>query len=166
MAVTATKVNGQFQFSGRAINITQAKNKALEPYNCIVHDYGITLELLPDAAQKQALAQQIGNARFVRNHYLSDRKNYYKATKKTLSVNEYKAKHLPQLKKDFPFLQESDKFALEAALEHVDAGYKNFSPAVPNSRSTPPSGNRQATPTPPSIPMATLLSWRRMACPM
>ena len=126
MAVTATKVNGQFQFSGRAINITQAKNKALEPYNCIVHDYGITLELLPDAAQKQALAQQIGNARFVRNHYLSDRKNYYKATKKTLSVNEYKAKHLPQLKKDFPFLQESDKFALEAALEHVDAGYKNF----------------------------------------
>ena len=38
MAVTATKVNGQFQFSGRAINITQAKNKALEPYNCIVHD--------------------------------------------------------------------------------------------------------------------------------
>ena len=47
MAVTATKVNGQFQFSGRAINITQAKNKALEPYNCIVHDYGITLELLP-----------------------------------------------------------------------------------------------------------------------
>ena len=45
MAVTATKVNGQFQFSGRAINITQTKNKALEPYNCIVHDYGITLEL-------------------------------------------------------------------------------------------------------------------------
>lgn len=37
-----------------------------------MHDYGITLELLPDAAQKQALAQQIGNARFVRNHYLSD----------------------------------------------------------------------------------------------
>ena len=29
MAVTATKVNGQFQFSGRAINITRAKNKAL-----------------------------------------------------------------------------------------------------------------------------------------
>ena len=48
MAVTATKVNGQFQFSGRAINITQAKNKALEPYNCIVHDYGITLELRGD----------------------------------------------------------------------------------------------------------------------
>ena len=69
MAVTATKVNGQFQFSGRAINITQAKNKALEPYNCIVHDYGITLELLPDDAQKRALAQQIGNARFMRNHY-------------------------------------------------------------------------------------------------
>lgn len=126
MAVTATKVNGQFRFSGRAINITQAKNKALEPYNCIVHDYGITLELLPDDAQKRALAQQIGNARFMRNHYLSDRKDYYKATKKTLSVNEYKSKYLPQLKKDFPFLQESDKFALEAALEHVDAGYKNF----------------------------------------
>lgn len=126
MAVTAAKVNGQFRFSGRAFNITEAKNKALEPYNCIVHDYGITLELLPDEAQIQALAQQIGNARFVHNHYLSDRKDYYKATKKILSVNEYKAKYLPQLKKEFPFLQKSDKFALEAALEHVDGGYKNF----------------------------------------
>lgn len=126
MAVTAAKVNGQFQFSGRALNITEAKNKALEPYNCIVHDYGIVLELLPDDAQMQTLAQQIGNARFVRNRYLSDRKDYYQATKSSLSVNEYKAHWLPKLKEDFSFLRLSDKFALEAALEHVDTGYKNF----------------------------------------
>lgn len=77
MAITVVPNNGLFRFSGRAINITEAKNKALEPYNCIVHDYGIVLELLPDDAQMQALAQQIGNARFVRNRYLSDRKDYY-----------------------------------------------------------------------------------------
>ena len=56
MAVTVTKNGDTFTFSGRAKGITKAKNKALEPYGCIVHDYGIVLELLPDEKQKQNLA--------------------------------------------------------------------------------------------------------------
>ncbi|MCC2254594.1 transposase [Ruminococcus sp. CLA-AA-H200] len=126
MAVTATKNGDIFIFSGRAYHITEAKNKALEPYGCMVHDYGLVLELVPDAGQRQSLAQQIGNARFMRNRYLNDRIAYYEETKGTLSVNEYKSKHFPELRKEFGFLQLSDKFALESAVEHVDAAYKNF----------------------------------------
>lgn len=33
---------------------------------------------------------------------------------------------MPRLKEEYPFLRLSDKFALEAALEHVDAAYKKF----------------------------------------
>lgn len=126
MAVAATKTGDQFKFSGRAINITEAKNAALAPYGMMVHCYGTILELLPDAEQASAIAQQIGNARFVRNRYLGDRIALYKDSKATLSAAEYKKTTLPALKEEFPFLKLSDKFALEAAIEHVDTAYKNF----------------------------------------
>lgn len=126
MAVTVIKSGDTFQFKGRAYNITEAKNKALEPYGCMVHDYGIVLEIIPDDTQKQSLAQQIGNARFVRNRYLADRIEYYEKNKKTLPVSDYKSDWLPDLKKEYPFLKLSDKFALESAIEHVDDAYKNF----------------------------------------
>lgn len=126
MAVTLTKTGDTFTFSGRARDITKAKNKALEPYGCIVHDYGIVLELLPDEEQKQNLIQQIGNARFVRNRYRNDRIDYYREHKKTLTVTDYKASCLPGLKEEFEFLKLSDKFALESAIEIVDSAYQNF----------------------------------------
>lgn len=126
MAITVSQVNGAFQFSGRAYNPTEAKNEALEPYGMILHNYGLVLSLLPSSEQKTMFVQQIGNARFVRNHYLNDRIEYYKETGKSLSVNEYKEHMLPKLKEEFPFLMQSDKFALESSLENVDAAYKNF----------------------------------------
>lgn len=127
MPVTAVRQeDGTFRFSGRAYQNTASKNKALEGTGCIVHGYGIVLELLPDAAQASLLNQQIGNARFVRNRYLDDRIKYYQEHKQTLTVSGYKKDHLPALKEEFPFLQVSDKFALEAALEHVDAAYRKF----------------------------------------
>lgn len=126
MAVTVKKTDDGFVFSGRAFNITEGKNKALEPYGCMVNDYGIVLELLPDGAQKQALTQQIGNARFIRNRYLDDRIAYYKENKKTLTVYQYKSEYFPRLKEEFEYLKLSDKFALESAIERVDDAYKNF----------------------------------------
>lgn len=126
MAVTVTKENDVFRFSGRAFNITEAKNKALEPYGCRVHDYGLVLQLIPDDSQRANLAQQIGNARFMRNQYLNDRIAYYEETRKTLSVDVYKKEYFPKLKEQYKFLTLSDKFALESAIEHVDRAYKNF----------------------------------------
>ena len=129
MAITATQLeDGTLRFSGRAYSSTDAKNKALADNGCVVHNYGIVLALKPDAMQTQALNQQIGNARFIRNRYLSDRIQYYEETKKTPTVSDYKKDYLPKLKneKETEFLKLSDKFALEAALEHVDAAYKRF----------------------------------------
>ena len=126
MAVKVAVDGENFKFSGRAWNITEAKNKALEPYGRVVLNYGIVLELIPDDVQKKDLAQQIGNARFIRNRYLANRLACYKENRKTLTVTEYKAKYFPALKEEFEFLRLSDKFALEAAVEHVDAAYANF----------------------------------------
>lgn len=94
MAVTVTKEGDVFRFSGRAFDITKAKNEALEPYGCRVHNYGLVLELIPDDSQRAGFAQQIGNARFMRNQYLNDRIAYYKETRKTLPVDVYKKKYL------------------------------------------------------------------------
>ena len=126
MAVTVTKEGDVFRFSGRAFDITKAKNEALEPYGCRIHNYGLVLELIPDDSQRAGFAQQIGNARFMRNQYLNDRIAYYKETRKTLPVDVYKKKYFPKLKEQYSFLTLSDKFALESAIEHVDTAYKNF----------------------------------------
>lgn len=76
--------------------------------------------------RKRKINRQIGNARFVRNTYLNDRINYYNETKKTLTVSLYKKEYLPKLKKENEWLLESDKFALESTIEHVDNAYNNF----------------------------------------
>lgn len=127
MAIEVIKQNdGTFQFHGRSLRITEDKNKALGPFGMCLHNYGIVLMLLPDEAQTNALDQQIGNARFIRNRYLADRQAYYAQTGESLTVPCYKKKYLPKLKAEFPFLCLSDKFALESSLEQVDTAYKNF----------------------------------------
>ena len=76
------KPDGTFQFHGGkgGFQITEQKNKALEPYGKRIWNYGIVLEILPEA-KASAVNQQIGNARFVRNSYISTRITYYKEQK-------------------------------------------------------------------------------------
>lgn len=150
MAVIVTRADdGSFVFSGRAFSQTKAKNEALAEFGCVVHDWGVTLALLPNEAQAEVIRQQIGNARFVRNRYLSDRSEYYKETKEILSPTVYKKTRLPELKEEFEFLKLSDKFALEAAIEHVDAAFRKFykrEAKFPRFASKQkPSGNRYTT---------------------
>lgn len=127
MAISVIKQDdGTFRFSGRSFRPTEEKMQALAPYGMLLHNWGIILMLLPDPVQTQALDQQIGNARFIRNRYLADRQDYYARSGESLTVACYKSDYMPRLKKEYPFLLLSDKFALEAALEHVDAAYKKF----------------------------------------
>lgn len=149
MAITAERLtDGTFRFHGRANDITRQKNKALEPFGKQVLNYGQVLRLLPTPEQSQAMNQQIGNARFVRNRYLEERIRLYQEKKETLSAADYK-KHLPELKEENPFLYQSDKFALESAIEHVDAAYQNFfsrKSGFPKKASRfKPNGNRYTT---------------------
>ena len=149
MPITAEQLqDGSFRFHGRANDITRQKNKSLEPFGKQVLNYGQVLRLLPTQEQAQALNQQIGNARFVRNRYLKERIRLYQEKKETLSAADYK-KHLPELKEENPFLYQSDKFALESAIEHVDSAYQNFfsrRSGFPKKASRfKPNGNRYTT---------------------
>lgn len=126
MPVTVEKVDDNFVFHGSAWKLTEAKNAALLPYRKCIKVYGLRLELLPTIEQISAINQQIGNARFIANQYLSARIEFYNNTGKTLSVSEYKKNYLPALKEKYVFLKKSDKFAIEAALSGIDSAYKNF----------------------------------------
>ena len=150
MAITAKQLpDGTFRFHGRANDITRQKNKALELFGKQVLNYGQVLRLLPTPKQAQALNQQIGNARFVRNRYLEERIRLYQEKKLSLGVETFKKEYLPKLKEENPFLRKSDKFALEAALQNVDSAYQNFfsrKSCFPKKASRfKPNGNRYTT---------------------
>lgn len=149
MGMSLNIENDKYEFHGRAKDITKQKNALLAPYNKMVHNYGMELTLLPDEEQTSKINQNIGNARFVANHYLSDRDNLYKDKKEILSVSTYKKEFLPKLKKEFPFLELTDKFALEAAIEHVDNSFQRFykhEGGFPKYKSaSKPSGNKYTT---------------------
>ena len=119
--------DGTFEFSGGrgGFNIVAQKNKALEPYGKCIWNYGVVLELVPGEKQS-AINQQIGNARFVHNNYLHERKEYYNLYKKTLTVSQYQKDYLPKLKEERDYLKTSDKFVYENACRNVDNAYNRF----------------------------------------
>ena len=121
------QADGTFKFHGGkgGFNIIVQKNKALEPYGKCIHNYGVLLELIPGDKQS-AINQQIGNASVVHNDYLSKREEYYKETKKTLTVLQYKKEYLPALKKEKEYLNDTDKFVYENACRNVDDAYNRF----------------------------------------
>ena len=121
------QADGTFKFHGGkgGFNIIVQKNKALEPYGKCIHNYGVLLELIPGDKQS-AINQQIGNARVVHNDYISKREEYYKETKKTLTVLQYKKEYLPALKKEKEYLNDTDKFVYENACRNVDDAYNRF----------------------------------------
>ena len=126
--VTAEQqADGTFEFLGGkgGFNIIKQKNKALEPYGKCIHNYGVLLELIPGDKQA-AINQQIGNARVVHNDYLSKHEEYYKETKKALTVSQYKKEYLPALKKEKEYLNDTDKFVYENACRNVDDAYNRF----------------------------------------
>ena len=93
--------DGTFEFRGGkgGFNIVAQKNKALEPYGKCIHNYGVLLELIPGDKQA-AINLQIGNARVVLNEYLSKREEYYRETKKALTVSQYKKEYLSEFDKE------------------------------------------------------------------
>ena len=149
--VTAEQqVDGTFEFHGGkgGFNITVQKNKVLEPYGKCIYNYGVLLELIPEDKQA-AINQQIGNARVVHNDYLSKREEYYKETKKALTVSQYKKEYLPALKKEKEYLNNTDKFVYENACRNVDDAYNRFFKGLSGfpkyASKTKPNGNNFTT---------------------
>ncbi|MDD1469678.1 transposase, partial [Dolichospermum sp. ST_sed5] len=81
--------------------------------------------LYPNSQQKQFLAQSFGCARFVYNHFLRQRIDYYAETALTYHNN---ALALTQLKKqpEFEWLNDINSQSLQQTLRNLDIAYHNF----------------------------------------
>lgn len=93
------KDNGDYAFSGRAVKITEEKNKVCAGYGKQVLNYGCVFEALPDERQRTFFAKSFGCKRIVENHYLETRQSVYASEKRVLTSVEYKKTYLPALKK-------------------------------------------------------------------
>ena len=87
--------------------------------------------LYPTADQEQSFAHNFGQARFVYNYFLSERKKFYEAhkteKKKALNYND-NADALKKLKEDpqYAWLKIGHSQVLQQSLKDLDRAYKNF----------------------------------------
>jgi putative transposase len=81
--------------------------------------------LYPNKEQQILLAKTFGCTRFVYNYYLDKKITAYKTDKTTLSAYDC-IKDLTSLKKEYEWLKEPDKCALQNTLKDLDSAYKGF----------------------------------------
>lgn len=82
--------------------------------------------IYPNKEQKIQIAKTFGCCRFVYNQTLAYRKELYEKEQKTVSKTDCNNYCNRELKKDFVWLKEVDKFALTNAIYHMDAAYQKF----------------------------------------
>ena len=82
--------------------------------------------IYPNNEQKIQLAKTFGCCRFVYNQTLAYRKEVYEKEKKSVSKTDCNNYCNRQLKKEYEWLKEVDKFALTNAIYNMDAAYQNF----------------------------------------
>ena len=83
--------------------------------------------IYPDNEQKIQIAKTFGCCRFVYNQTLAYRKEVYEKEKKTVSKTDCNNYCNRQLKKEYEWLKEVDKFALTNAIYNMDAATRSFS---------------------------------------
>ena len=82
--------------------------------------------IYPDNEQKIQIAKTFGCCRFVYNQTLAYRKEVYEKEKKSVSKTDCNNYCNRQLKKEYEWLKEVDKFALTNAIYNMDAAYQKF----------------------------------------
>ena len=82
--------------------------------------------IYPNTVQKIQIAKTFGCCRFVYNQTLAYRKEAYEKGKKSVSKTDCNNYCNRQLKKEYEWLKEVDKFALTNAIYHMDAAYQKF----------------------------------------
>ena len=86
---------------------------------------GIKLRLYPNAKQRDQLTQMFGNDRFVWNIMLEMAKIRYKNNPSAKFINGYGMDYLIKpLKKEYPFLKESDATSLQVSNKNLDQAFK------------------------------------------
>ena len=82
--------------------------------------------IYPNNEQKAQIAKTFGCCRFVYNHTLAYRKEIYEKEKKSVSKTDCNNYCNRELKKDYEWLKEVDKFALTNAIYNMDSAYQKF----------------------------------------
>lgn len=86
---------------------------------------GIKLRLYPNKAQQDQLLQMFGNDRFIWNQMLEMAKARYENNPSSKFVNGYGMDYLVKpLKKDYPFLRESDNSSLQVSNHNLAQAFK------------------------------------------
>lgn len=86
----------------------------------------IIYAIYPNTTQDEQCQKTFGCCRFVYNQMLTVQQNRYKGNEKHLSKISANTYCNQQLKADYPFLKEVDKFALTNAIYHLSDGYDRF----------------------------------------
>ena len=81
--------------------------------------------IYPNKKQQELIQKTFGCTRFVYNYYLNKRKEMYENDKTTFTYNMC-SKDLTNLKKEFEWLKEPDKYSLQKALKDLDVAYQKF----------------------------------------
>lgn len=88
---------------------------------------GIKLRLYPNKTQQGQLLQMFGNDRFVWNQMLAMMNERYKNNKDLPFLGKFKLNYLLKpLKKEYPFLKNSDSSSLQVVNEFLTQAWKNF----------------------------------------
>ena len=87
---------------------------------------GYKYRIYPTKEQEIQLAKTFGSCRFVYNQLLAKKIELYKEDKKSLSKTDCNNYCNRELKKEFPWLKEVDKFALTNSIYDLDSAYQNF----------------------------------------
>nr|WP_270249798.1 IS200/IS605 family element RNA-guided endonuclease TnpB [Coprococcus catus] len=82
--------------------------------------------IYPNREQRIQIAKTFGCCRFVYNQTLAYRKEVYEEEKKSVSKTDCNNYCNRQLKKEYEWLKEVDKFALTNAIYNMDAAYRKF----------------------------------------
>lgn len=82
--------------------------------------------IYPNNEQKVQIAKTFGCCRFVYNQTLAYRKEAYEREKKSINKTDCNNYCNRELKKDYEWLREVDKFALTNAIYNMDSAYQKF----------------------------------------
>jgi putative transposase len=81
--------------------------------------------MYPTPEEVVFLNKTFGCCRFVYNYFLAEKQRCFKEEKKSLSHSEC-SKKLPELKKEFPWLQEVPSVTLQQSLLHLNTAFRKF----------------------------------------
>ncbi len=82
--------------------------------------------IYPNSEQRIQIAKTFGCCRFVYNQTLAYRREIYEKEKRSVSKTDCNNYCNRELKKDYEWLKEIDKFALTNAIYNMDAAYQKF----------------------------------------